>query len=63
MMAATQDLELMGTQAEVKMELEDPKAQLESAKESPVTKFNKTEDRISGFEEKVDDLYKIALTS
>lgn len=53
----------MRTQAEVKMELENPIAQLESSTESPVTEFNKTEDGISGFEEKVDDLYKIALTS
>lgn len=53
----------MRTQAEVKMELENLIAQLESSTESPVTEFNKTEDGISGFEEKVDDLYKIALTS
>lgn len=47
----------------MKMELENSIAQLENSKESPVTEFNKTEDGISGFEEKVDNLYKIALTS
>lgn len=59
-MKFNKDIEtLKWTQAEMKMELENPIRPTKSSKETYISRMNQVEDRVLGYEKKINDLDQI----